>query len=92
MFFFAPNTAREETLHVRMIAALCIYFLDFLTNLFSLQIVPLCNISLSGIGFTLSGRSDSQNSNVTFSLAARSYNDKYDSWEPLIEPVDGSLR
>ncbi|XP_042024109.1 uncharacterized protein LOC121771392 [Salvia splendens] len=55
-------------------------------------IVPLCNISMSGIGFTLHGRPDSQNSSVTFSLAARSFNDKYDSWEPLIEPVDGSLR
>ncbi|KAI3453469.1 hypothetical protein Pfo_010132 [Paulownia fortunei] len=54
--------------------------------------VPLCNISLSGIGFSLHGRPDCLNSSVIFSLAARSYNDKYDSWEPLIEPVDGSLR
>ncbi|KAL3619418.1 hypothetical protein CASFOL_036988 [Castilleja foliolosa] len=55
-------------------------------------IVPLCNISLSGIGFSLNGRSDCLMSAVSFSLAARSYNDKYDSWEPLVEPVDGSLR
>ncbi|KAL3817950.1 hypothetical protein ACJIZ3_003855 [Penstemon smallii] len=54
--------------------------------------VPLCNISLSGVGFSLHGRPDCLNSNVIFSLAARSYNDKYESWEPLIEPVDGSLR
>lgn len=54
--------------------------------------VPLCNVSLSGIGFNLHGQSDNFNSSVTFSLAARSYNDKYDSWEPLIEPVDGLLR
>ncbi|XP_031125724.1 uncharacterized protein LOC116028070 isoform X1 [Ipomoea triloba] len=54
--------------------------------------VPLCNVSLSGIGFNLHGQSDNFNSSVTFSLAGRSYNDKYDSWEPLIEPVDGLLR
>ncbi|CAA0838075.1 pleckstrin homology (PH) domain-containing protein [Striga hermonthica] len=55
-------------------------------------VVPLCNISLSGIGFSLHGRPDLLKSSVTFSLAVRSYNDKYDSWEPLVEPVDGSLR
>ncbi|XP_015084887.1 uncharacterized protein LOC107028368 [Solanum pennellii] len=54
--------------------------------------VPLCNVSFSGITFNLHQRSDYLNSSVTFSLAARSYNDKYDSWEPLLEPVDGSLR
>ncbi|KAK6146409.1 hypothetical protein DH2020_020278 [Rehmannia glutinosa] len=59
---------------------------------FRLMIVPLCNISLSGIGFSSHGRPDCLKSSVIFSLAARSYNDKYDSWEPLIEPVDGSLR
>lgn len=71
---------------------LYLFLLAILTIVFTLQIVPLCNISMSGIGFTLHGRPDSQNSSVTFSLAARSFNDKYDSWEPLIEPVDGSLR
>ncbi|PIA31101.1 hypothetical protein AQUCO_05300138v1 [Aquilegia coerulea] len=54
--------------------------------------VPLFNISLSTIGFSLHGRTDYLDSTVSFSLAARSYNDKYDSWEPLIEPVDGFLR
>ncbi|KAL5551261.1 hypothetical protein UlMin_001437, partial [Ulmus minor] len=54
--------------------------------------VPLFNVSLSGIGFSLHGRRDYLNSTVSFSLAARSYNDKYESWEPLVEPVDGFLR
>ncbi|KAF3672124.1 hypothetical protein FXO38_06262 [Capsicum annuum] len=54
--------------------------------------VPLCNVSFSGITFNLHQRSDCLNSNMTFSLAARLYNDKYDSWEPLLEPVDGLLR
>ncbi|XP_060207492.1 uncharacterized protein LOC132635217 [Lycium barbarum] len=54
--------------------------------------VPLCNVSFSGITFNLHQRSDYLNSSVAFSLAARSYNDKYDSWEPLLEPVDGLLR
>ncbi|PHT58232.1 hypothetical protein CQW23_00595 [Capsicum baccatum] len=54
--------------------------------------VPLCNVSFSGITFNLHQRSDYLNSNMTFSLAARLYNDKYDSWEPLLEPVDGLLR
>ncbi|KAL0326635.1 UNVERIFIED_CONTAM: hypothetical protein Sangu_1741500 [Sesamum angustifolium] len=54
--------------------------------------VPLCNVSLSGVGFSLRGRPDCLNSSMMFSLAARSYNDKYEAWEPLIEPVEGSLR
>lgn len=54
--------------------------------------VPLCNISLSGIGFSLHGRANHLNSTVNVSLAARSYNDKYEAWEPLIEPFDGFLR
>ncbi|XP_028077973.1 LOW QUALITY PROTEIN: uncharacterized protein LOC114279888 [Camellia sinensis] len=54
--------------------------------------VPLFNISLSGIGFSLHGRPEYLNSTVSFSLAARSYNDKYEAWEPLVEPVDGFLR
>ncbi|POO03118.1 Vacuolar protein sorting-associated protein [Trema orientale] len=54
--------------------------------------VPLFNVSLSGIGFSLHGRRDYLNSTVSFSLAARSYNDKYESWEPLVEPADGFLR
>ncbi|XP_043697676.1 uncharacterized protein LOC122648528 isoform X2 [Telopea speciosissima] len=54
--------------------------------------VPLFNISLSGIGVTLHGRPDYLNCTVNCSLAARSYNDKYDSWEPLVEPLDGFVR
>lgn len=54
--------------------------------------VPLFNVSLSGIGFNLHGRPDYMNSTVSFSLAARSHNDKYDAWEPLIEPTDAFLR
>lgn len=57
-----------------------------------LQMVPLFNISFSGVAFSLHGRSDYSNSTVSFSLAARSYNDKYESWEPIIEPMDGFLR
>lgn len=57
-----------------------------------LQMVPLFNVSFSGVGFNLHGRTDYLSSTVNFSLVARSYNDKYDSWEPLIEPVDGFLR
>ncbi|EPS74221.1 hypothetical protein M569_00532, partial [Genlisea aurea] len=54
--------------------------------------IPLCNLSLSDIGFSLHGVPDCLHSSVNFSLALRSYNDKYDVWEPLIEPIDGSLR
>ncbi|KAL0446425.1 UNVERIFIED_CONTAM: hypothetical protein Slati_1770400 [Sesamum latifolium] len=56
------------------------------------SMVPLCNVSLSGVGFSLRGGPECLNSSMMFSLAARSYNDKYESWEPLIEPVEGSLR
>ncbi|KAG9452487.1 hypothetical protein H6P81_005391 [Aristolochia fimbriata] len=51
--------------------------------------VPLFNVSLSGIGLRLHGGPDSLSSNINFALAARSYNDKYDSWEPLVESMDG---
>ncbi|KAK8614167.1 hypothetical protein V6N13_122539 [Hibiscus sabdariffa] len=54
--------------------------------------VPLFNMSLSGIAFSLHGRPEYSNSTVSFSLAARSYNDKFESWEPIVEPVDGFLR
>ncbi|KAK4786568.1 hypothetical protein SAY86_010401 [Trapa natans] len=54
--------------------------------------VPLLNISLDGVGFSLNARSDYMNSTISFAFAARSYNDEYDSWEPLVEPVDGFLR
>ncbi|KAK8578932.1 hypothetical protein V6N12_069275 [Hibiscus sabdariffa] len=59
---------------------------------FSGLMVPLVNISLSGIAFSLHGRCGYSNSTASFSLAARSYNDKYESWEPIVEPVDGVLR
>ncbi|KNA21084.1 hypothetical protein SOVF_046540 [Spinacia oleracea] len=54
--------------------------------------VPLFNVSLSGIGFSLQGRPDYLISNVNFSLSMRSYNDKYESWEPVVEAADGFLR
>ncbi|KAK4746515.1 hypothetical protein SAY87_012827 [Trapa incisa] len=54
--------------------------------------VPLLNISLDGVRFSLNARSDYMNSTISFAFAARSYNDKYNSWEPLVEPVDGFLR
>ncbi|GMH29787.1 hypothetical protein Nepgr_031630 [Nepenthes gracilis] len=54
--------------------------------------VPLFNISLSGIRFGLHGRPDNLNSNIKFSLVARSYNDKNEAWEPVVEPADGFLR
>ncbi|XP_048140983.1 uncharacterized protein LOC115736923 isoform X3 [Rhodamnia argentea] len=54
--------------------------------------VPLFNVSLSGLGFSLHGREKCINSTASFSLNVRSYNDKYEAWEPLVEPVDGFLR
>ncbi|KAL1194607.1 hypothetical protein V5N11_031431 [Cardamine amara subsp. amara] len=54
--------------------------------------VPLVNISLNNISFGLLGKTEYTNSTINFSLAARSYNDKYEAWEPLIEPADGFLR
>ncbi|XP_051144600.1 uncharacterized protein LOC127260739 isoform X2 [Andrographis paniculata] len=54
--------------------------------------VPLCNLSLGSIGFNYHGRPDCLKFSVVFSLIARCYNDKYDAWEPLIEPVEGTLR
>lgn len=54
--------------------------------------VPLFNVSLSGIGFSLHGRPDYLSSNVNFSLSTRSYNDRHESWEPVIEAADGFLR
>ncbi|CAI0538916.1 unnamed protein product [Linum tenue] len=54
--------------------------------------VPLCNVSLSGVVIGSHGRPEYSNSTASFSLAARSYNDKYEAWEPLIEAVDIFLR
>lgn len=68
------------------------FHIDLTISLGILQMVPLCNISLSSIGFSLHGRQEYLTSCVNFSLIARSYNDKYEAWEPLVEPVDGILR
>lgn len=57
-----------------------------------MQLVPLFNIGLERIAFSLHGRQDYLNSNMSFFLSARSYNDKYDLWEPVIESVDGFVR
>ncbi|CAL0314336.1 unnamed protein product [Lupinus luteus] len=54
--------------------------------------VPLFNVSSSGITFSLHGRTGYLSCTASFSFAARSYNDKYEAWEPLVEPVDGFLR
>lgn len=54
--------------------------------------VPLCNLSLSSIGFSLHGSPDYLTSSISCSLSARSYNDKLEAWEPLVESVDGLLR
>ncbi|XP_010540792.1 PREDICTED: uncharacterized protein LOC104814451 [Tarenaya hassleriana] len=54
--------------------------------------VPLVNLSLSDIGFGLLGKANNTKSTVNFSLAVRSYNDKFEAWEPLIEPTHGFLR
>ncbi|XP_071692229.1 uncharacterized protein [Rutidosis leptorrhynchoides] len=53
---------------------------------------PLFNVSLSSVGFSMHKRPDYLNSTISFSLAARSYNDKLEDWEPLVEPVDAVLR
>lgn len=63
-----------------------------MTYLCTLQMVPLVNLSLNNISFGLLGKTNYTKSTINFSLAARSYNDKYEAWEPLIEPADGFLR
>lgn len=80
-FCFAPELLFNVHFHI-----------DLTISLGILQMVPLCNISLSSIGFSLHGRQEYLTSCVNFSLIARSYNDKYEAWEPLVEPVDGILR
>ncbi|WOL09557.1 hypothetical protein Cni_G18310 [Canna indica] len=54
--------------------------------------VPLFNVWLDKIAFSLHGRPDYLNSTMSFLLAAKSYNDKYDLWEPFVEPMDGFVR
>lgn len=57
-----------------------------------LQMVPLFGSSFDNVSFSLHGRPDYLNAAVSFLFAARSFNDKYDAWEPLIEPMDGFVR
>ena len=53
---------------------------------------PLFNVALTGITFSLHGRTDNLNSTLNLSLMTRSYNEKDGSWEPLVEPMDGFIR
>ncbi|KAI4338425.1 hypothetical protein MLD38_023489 [Melastoma candidum] len=54
--------------------------------------VPLFNVSLSGLLFNQHGKAGYLSSSVGFSLDSRSYSDKHDAWEPLIEPADIFVR
>uniref|UniRef100_A0A0D9XMK5 PH domain-containing protein n=1 Tax=Leersia perrieri TaxID=77586 RepID=A0A0D9XMK5_9ORYZ len=56
------------------------------------MMVPLFGISFDSVGFSYHGGPHHLNATVGMSFAARSYNDKYISWEPFIEPTDGFLR
>uniref|UniRef100_A0A0E0BDW2 PH domain-containing protein n=1 Tax=Oryza glumipatula TaxID=40148 RepID=A0A0E0BDW2_9ORYZ len=56
------------------------------------MMVPLFGISFNSVGFSYHGGPQHLNATVGLSFAARSYNDKYNSWEPFIEPTDGFLR
>uniref|UniRef100_A0A0E0MAV7 PH domain-containing protein n=1 Tax=Oryza punctata TaxID=4537 RepID=A0A0E0MAV7_ORYPU len=55
------------------------------------MMVPLFGISFDSVGFSYHGGPQHLNATVGLSFAARSYNDKYNSWEPFIEPTDGFL-
>lgn len=57
-----------------------------------LQMVPLLNVSLSGVNASSHGRMDALSSTLNFSLTAMTYNGKCYAWEPLIEPFDGVVR
>lgn len=70
----------------------CVSSSIILVTLCTMQMVPLFNMSLENVAFSLHGRPEYLNSTMSFSLSARSFNDKHDSWEPLIEPMDGFLR
>lgn len=59
---------------------------------YSMQMVPLFGMSFDTVGLSYHGGSHHQNATVSLSFVARSYNDKYSSWEPFIEPTDGFLR
>lgn len=58
----------------------------------SLQMVPLFGMSFDSVGFSYHGGPHHLNATVSLSFVARSFNDKYNSWEPFIEPTDGFLR
>jgi vacuolar protein sorting-associated protein 13A/C len=56
------------------------------------MMVPLFGMSFDSVGLSYHGGSHHLNATVSLSFVARSYNDKYSSWEPFIEPTDGFLR
>uniref|UniRef100_J3N503 PH domain-containing protein n=1 Tax=Oryza brachyantha TaxID=4533 RepID=J3N503_ORYBR len=56
------------------------------------MMVPLFGMSFDSVGFSYHGGPQHLNATVGLSFVARSYNDKYSSWEPFIEPTDGFLR
>lgn len=56
------------------------------------MMVPLFGMSFDSVGFSYHGGPHHLNATVSLSFVARSFNDKYNSWEPFIEPTDGFLR
>lgn len=54
--------------------------------------VPLFGMSFDSVGLSYHGGPHHLNATVSLSFVARSYNDKYSSWEPFIEPTDAFLR
>jgi vacuolar protein sorting-associated protein 13A/C len=57
-----------------------------------MQMVPLFGVSFDSVGLSYHGGPHHLNATVSLSFVARSYNDKYSSWEPFIEPTDAFLR
>jgi len=56
------------------------------------MMVPLFGVSFDSVGLSYHGGPHHLNATVSLSFVARSYNDKYSSWEPFIEPTDAFLR
>ncbi|KAK3153327.1 hypothetical protein QOZ80_2BG0170820 [Eleusine coracana subsp. coracana] len=56
------------------------------------MMVPLFGVSFDSVGLRYHGGTHHMDATVSLSFVARSYNDKYSSWEPFIEPTDGFLR
>ncbi|KAL6642664.1 hypothetical protein ACP70R_020845 [Stipagrostis hirtigluma subsp. patula] len=56
------------------------------------MMVPLFGVSFESVGLSYHGGTHHLNATVSLSFVARSFNDKYNSWEPFIEPMDGFLR